>query len=116
MSLTESEFSEFVLLHLLNGTRGPDKKLSSFKLFNYILKFMYTGCQWSELPIDKDACGKPEIHYTRVFRTFQFWLKHGCFDKIFEDSVARLFKKRMLDTSIIHGDGTSTVAKKGVIT
>ncbi len=116
MSLSELEFNEFVLPHLLDGSRGPDKKLSSYKLFNYILKLMYTGCQWAELPIDNNEFGKPEIHYTRVFRTFQFWLKRGCFDKIFEESVSRLFKKDMLDTSVIHGDGTSTVAKKGEIT
>jgi transposase len=115
VALSENEFNEFVLPHLQKGKRGPDKKISFFKLFNYILKLMHTGCQWQQLPIDKDSSGKPEIHYTNVFNAFKFWVKHGCFDKIFEASVSKLFKSDMLDTSVLHGDGTCTSAKKGEI-
>jgi transposase len=114
-ALEEKEFSEFVLPHLKKGSRGPNKKLSFFKLFNYILKFMHTGCQWENIPIDKDTEGNPEIHYTNIFNAFKFWVKHGCFDRIFEASVARLFEAGKLDTSILHGDGTCTTAKKGAI-
>ncbi|KKB96170.1 hypothetical protein SZ25_00726 [Candidatus Arcanobacter lacustris] len=113
--LTEVQFNEFVLPHLKKGARGPEKKVSFYKLFNYILKLMHTGCQWYNLPIEKDGRGVPEIHYTRVFRTFQHWMKHECFDKIFEASVLRLLKKKLLNISVIHGDGTSTCAKKGAI-
>ena len=113
--LSKKEFNEFVLPHLKTGSRGPSKKISFFKLFNYILKFMHTGCQWECLPIEKDTNGNPEIHYNNVFRTFKFWVKHKCFDKIFKASVVRLFQQGMLNTDIIHGDGTCTAAKKGVI-
>jgi transposase len=113
--LTEKEFNEFVLPHLQKGKRGPHKKLSFFKLFNYILKLMHTGCQWQNIPIDKDVSGKPEIHYTNIFNAFKFWVKHGCFERIFEASVSRLFNAKMLDVSVLHGDGTCTTAKKGVI-
>ena len=113
--LREDEFNEFVLPHLKKGTRGPSKKISFFKLFNYILKLMHTGCQWEQIPIDKNKDGMPEIHYTNIYNAFKFWVKHGCFDKIFEASVARLFKAGMLNTGIVHGDGTSTTAKKGAI-
>lgn len=85
--LEEGEFNEFICPHLTNGSRGPARKLSSYKLFNYLLKFLHTGCQWSELPIDKGADGKPEIHYSRLFRIFQGWQKAGCFEKIFVGSV-----------------------------
>ncbi|MDE1465954.1 transposase [Spartinivicinus poritis] len=71
--MTEDQFDEFILPHLSNGKRGPKTALSFYKLFNYILSFLYTGCQWKELFIEKDASGKPEIHYTRVFRVFQHW-------------------------------------------
>lgn len=114
-ALSENEFNEFVLPHLKRGTRGPSKKISLFKLFNYILKLMHTGCQWEQIPIDKNEDGKPEIHYTNIYNAFKFWVKHGCFDRIFEASVARLFKAGMLNTVIVHGDGTSTTAKKGAI-
>ncbi len=113
--LTEDEFNQFVLPHLTKGSRGPQTKVSFFALFNYILKLMYTGCQWEEIPIEKDASGKTEIHYTRIFRVFQRWHKDGCFDKIFEGSVQQLFTHKLLDTSVIHGDGSTTEAKKGVI-
>lgn len=113
--LSESEFNEFVLPHLKKGTRGPNKKLPFFKLFNYILKLMHTGCQWENLLIDKDASGKSEIHYTNIFNAFKFWLRLGCFDRLFEASVSRLFIAKMLDTSTLHGDGTCTTAKKGAI-
>ncbi len=115
VSLSEKEFNEFILPHLKKGSRGPDKKISFYKLFNYILKLMHTGCQWENIPIEKDESGNTEIHYTNIFKMFKFWVKEGCFDKIFEATVVKLFDKKMLDTSIMHGDGTSTAAKKGEI-
>ena len=57
-----AQFNEFVLPHLKTGTRGPQAKLDSHKIFNYILKLLYLGCQWKELPIEKDKDGLPEIH------------------------------------------------------
>jgi hypothetical protein len=47
--LSLEQFQEFVLPHLSAGSRGPDTKLSSHALFNYILKQLYLGCQWKEL-------------------------------------------------------------------
>ena len=76
---------------------------------------MHTGCQWYQLPIEKDPIGKPEISYSRLFRHFQRWIKTGFFDRVFEASVAKLAKESLLDTSILHGDGTTTAAKKGAI-
>jgi hypothetical protein len=64
--LSLERFREFVLPHLSAGSRGPDTKLSPHALFNYVLKQLYLGCQWKELPIEKDMNGRQEIHYTRV--------------------------------------------------
>jgi transposase len=114
VQLTLSQFNEFILKHLPKPKRGPSCKISFFKIFNYILKFLHTGCQWLSLPIAIEAkTGKPEIHYTRIFRIFQYWLKNGVFEKIFENSVVCLHDKNLLDLSILHGDGSSTIAKKG---
>jgi len=113
--LSGEEFDQFVLPHLTEGSRGPKTKVSFYRLFNYILKLMHTGCQWEEIPIEKDASGKPEIHHTRIFRTFQRWHRDGCFEKIFVGSVQQLFSKKLLDTDVIHGDGSTTTAKKGAI-
>jgi hypothetical protein len=113
--LSEKEFNQFVLPYLKKGSRGPEKKISFLKLFNYVLKLMHTGCQWHNLPVMLNSSGKPEIHYSNVFSTFQQWMTQGYFDRIFAASVAKLFHANMLDISIIHGDGTTTAAKKGAI-
>jgi hypothetical protein len=60
-TLTEPQFNEFVLPYLTKGSRGPNTKISFYRIFNYILKLMHTGCQWYELAIERDASGKPEI-------------------------------------------------------
>lgn len=111
--LTLAQFNEFVLPHLKTGTRGPQPKLDLHKIFNYILKLLYLGCQWKELPIEKDANGLPEIHYTSIYRAFRRFEAHGCFDAIFEGVVLQLSRTGLLDTRVIHGDGTTTAAKKG---
>jgi len=115
--LTESEFNEFVLPHLsyATGLRGPKPSVSAYKLFNYILYVLHSGCQWKLLQpcIEKDKNGISEIHYTNVFRQFQRWCYDGSLEKLFEDTVMRLQVKNMLDLSVLHGDGTTTPAKKG---
>lgn len=111
--LTLREFEQFILPHLIAPRRGPPPKISDFKLFNYILTLLYMGCQWKMLPIDKGPEGQPEIHYTRVYATYRRWLALGCFYLIFTDSVRLLHQQQLLDVSVIHGDGTTTAAKKG---
>jgi hypothetical protein len=37
----------------------------------------------------------------------------GCIDVIFTGSVLKLHQDNRLDISIVHGDGTTTAAKKG---
>ena len=77
------------------------------------MNFVRWGCLHAY--IEKDASGNPEIHYTSIFKMFRFWVKAGCFDKIFEFTVMKLFNDKMVDISAMHGDGTSTAAKKGGI-
>ena len=113
LGLTPEQFDEFFLAAIPKPKRGPQGKLSPYKIFNYIMTVLYTGCQWKALPIEKDAHGVQEICPSRVFRTYQNWLKEGVFHKAFGKSVARLFHDGKLDISIIHGDGSTTVAKKG---
>ena len=112
-SLTLEQFEEFVLPHLHIGSRGPQPKLSLHVIFNYILKLLYLGCQWKELPIEKNRERKQEIHYTRIYAAFRRYEAQGCFDAIFAGSVSHLHQKEYLDISVIHGDGTTTAAKKG---
>ena len=113
VSVTLKQFYEFIFKYLPKRKRGPEYSIPSFKIFNYILKVIYTGCQWKELPIDLNEHGRPEIHYSRIFRIFQHWLRNGVFAKVFEGSVIFLHNNGLLDMSVLHGDGTTTAAKKG---
>ena len=112
VELTEAQFNEFFLEHIKLGGRGPKIKIPLFKLFNYIL-FLHTGCQWHKLPIEKDTLGKPEISYIQVFKHCHQWILNHSILASFIASVESLNNNNLLDVSILHGDGTSTTAKKG---
>jgi hypothetical protein len=77
VQLNEEEFAQFILPHLSLPKRGPQCKLGYHKPFNYLLKLLYTGMQWKELPIEKGADGKAEIHYTGLFKLFARWCDDG---------------------------------------
>ena len=115
VQLSETEFNEFILPHLSMPKRGPKSKIGFHRVFNLILWVLYTGMQWKCLPIPKDANGKPIIHYTNVYRAFAKWSDDGSLLRAFIASVANLSEENKLDLSVLHGDGTNTVAKKGVM-
>ena len=111
--LAENEFEIFILPHLSHGKRGPKPKLTFYKIFSYLLQVLYTGMQWRALPIEKTPEGRPEIHYTSLHRQYARWAKDGSLTTVFESSVERLAQNDLLDISVMHGDGSTTVAKKG---
>ena len=88
--LTLAQFDQFILPHLSYGTRGPVAKLTPHAIFNYILQFLYMGCRWKQLPIEKDAQGKPEIHFTRIYSASRRWQANGCIDAVYTSSVLML--------------------------
>jgi transposase len=115
VQLSAEEFEKFILPHLSLPKRGPQCKIGYHKPFNYILKVLYTGMQWKELPIDKGPEGKAEIHYSGVFKLFARWAEDGSLEQAFIASVQHLDKCQRLDLSVLHGDGSNTVAKKGAM-
>ena len=113
VQLSETEFTAFIFPHLSMPKRGPKCKLGYHRVFNLILWVLYTGMQWKCLPVPQDTQGKPAIHYTTVYRVFAKWAHDGSLWQAFIASVAHLSAEKHLDLSILHGDGTNTVAKKG---
>src|SRR5712691_6510086 len=93
--------------------RGPKCKLGYHRLFNLILWVLYTGMQWTCLPVPPDAQGKPASHYTTVYRAFAKWADDGSLWQAFLASVRHRAVAKPLDTRVLHGDGTNTVANKG---
>ena len=115
--LTEKEFETYVLPYLPKQVFGPAPSIPLYKIFNYILYVLYTGCQWKSLQkaIDKKADGSAEIHYTNVFRRFNYWSALGVFTQQFIGNLQTLSENKLLDLSQLNGDGTNAVAKKGAI-
>jgi transposase len=113
VQLSEPEFTECIFPHLSMPKRGPTCKIGYHRLFNLILWVLYTGMQWKCLPMLQDAHGKPELHYTNVYRAFAKWADDGSLQQAFMASVAHLSDEKKLDLRVLHGDGTNTVAKKG---
>jgi len=54
VSLTEKQFEEHVSRFLSKAKRGFVCKIGLYKIFNYILYRLHTGCQWDQIAIDPD--------------------------------------------------------------
>src|SRR5499433_181066 len=115
VQLSEPEFEAFILPHLSMPKRGPECKLGYYRVFHLILWLLYTGMQWKCLPVPTDPDGKPAIHYTTIYKVFAKWADDGSLWRTFVASVWHLAAEKQLDLSVLHGDGTNTVAKKGAM-
>ena len=106
--VTQNEFNQFVKPHLRKPHHGPKLKISYYKIFNYILFVLHTGIQWKNL----QPC-RGEISWQTIYHHHNRWSKDGSYQSLFKSSVDVLNKLGRLDLSVLHGDGTNTVAKKG---
>src|SRR5262244_1055124 len=94
--------------YLKRPKTGPQPKLSLYKIFNDILYVLHTGIQWDQLKTKRH-----ELHYTNVYKWHNRWSKNGSYQALFEASILHLHHNEQLDTSVLHGDGSNTVVKKG---
>lgn len=108
IKVSQKDFNKYIKPYLSIGKRGPKSKVSLYKFFNYILYVLHTGCQWEQLPIRKG-----ETSWNAVYARHNRWSKDGSYETLFLNSVDVLKKDGKLDLSILHGDGSNTVAKKG---
>ena len=102
------DFNRHIKPYLSVRHKGPKPKISSYKIFNYILYVLHTGIQWNQLRTRRN-----EIHWSNVYKWHNRWSKDGSYEKLFEASVLHLLDNDQLDTTCIHGDGSNTVVKKG---
>jgi transposase len=108
VKVTRKNFNRYIKPYLSVGKRGPEPRISLYKFFNYILHVLYTGSQWTALPIRYR-----ETSTTAVYNRHKRWSSDGSYDNLLEHSVSVLKKEEKLDLSILQGDGSNTVAKKG---
>jgi transposase len=111
--LTEAEFKEHIDPYLSKAKRGYVCKIPLYKVFNYILYLLYTGCQWKKLPIDPDPedPSKREISHDAVYYHFRKWSKDGSLKEVWAHSIDVI--KDRLNVSELSLDGSHTIAKKG---
>ncbi|HBF67344.1 MAG TPA: hypothetical protein DDW36_02885 [Candidatus Magasanikbacteria bacterium] len=109
VQVSRADFNRYILPYVSRARRGPKGKLTHFQIFNYILYVLHTGVQWNQLPIRRK-----EIHWSNVYKWHLRWSRDGSYRNLFETSVMLLNSKGKLDLRILHGDGSNTVAKKGV--
>ena len=107
--VSRKEFNQYIASSLRKPTKGPKSKISSYKIFNYILYVLHTGIQWDQLKTYRH-----ELHWSNVYKWHNRWSKDGSYHNLFLASVVQLQETGKLDVSILHGDGSNTVAKKGV--
>lgn len=112
-SLTEKQFEMHVSPHLSKAKRGYVSKIPLYKIFNYILYKLHTGCQWHKIAIerDRDTPEKWEISYDAIYYHFRKWSGDGSLEKVWTGSIETLSEE--IDISEVSLDGTHTVAKKG---
>ena len=61
VELTEEQSAKYLARYIKPGQRGPEIKIPIWRVLNYVLVLLHTGCQWHKLPIKQDDSGKPEI-------------------------------------------------------
>lgn len=111
--MSKEQFKEYVRPHLRTAKRGYVCKIPLYKVFNYILYRLHTGCQWEELPIDKlpNEPEQKEISWHAVYYHYRKWSRDGSLKKFWESTIAHI--QEQLNLSRINLDGTHTLAKKG---
>lgn len=92
-----------------------ETECSAFLWPHLIVWVLYRGMPWKCSLIPPGAHGKPALHDTNVYRAFAKWAHDESLQRACIASVAHLAQEKPLDLSFLHGDGTTTVAKKGAM-
>jgi len=113
ISLTEKQFDEHIRPYITVAKRGYESKIPLYKLFNYLLYQLHTGCQWYRLPIDPDPIDpeKKEISWHAVYYHFRKWSRDGSLERVWQGSIMTISAD--LNLSELNLDGSHALAKKG---
>ena len=67
--LTEIQLQEHIAPYLSTAKSPFSGRLPLYKVFNYILYWLHTGCQWAELPIGLEPGSEKKNSVTAPFTT-----------------------------------------------
>ncbi len=109
--VTEQEFHRYIEPHLSKAQHGYVSKEPLWKIFNYVLYKLHTGCQWPKLPIERDTQGHPVMSWQVPRYHFYKWGRDGSLRRLFEAGILTI--KDKIDVSEMNVDGSHTIAKKG---
>ena len=112
-SLTENQFDQHIRPFISTAKRGYECQIPLYKVFNYILYRLHTGCQWHRLPIEPDTkdLRQKEISHYAVYYHFRKWSRDGSLEKVWQGSIMTI--KADLNLSELNLDGSHVIAKKG---
>lgn len=102
------EFNRYIKPYLSVSPLGPTTRISTFKIFNHILYVLHTGMQWYNL--------KPQgVKWGAIYHHHLRWSKDGSYQQLFVVSLNWLKENDNLDLTVLHGDGSNAIAKKGAV-
>jgi hypothetical protein len=102
-----------IVPHLVMPQRGLTCTLGSSRVFHLIVWGLSTGGQWQCLAVPTEARGNPALHDTTVYTVFT---KRAADGSLWQACIARVAHRaaaKHLEISVLHGDGTNTMATKG---
>lgn len=113
ISLTEKQFDKHIRPYVTVAKRGYECKIPLYKVFNYILYQLHTGCQWYQLSInpDQNDPDKKEISWHAIYYHFRKWSRDGSLERVWQGSIMTI--SAALNLSELNLDGSHVFAKKG---
>ncbi len=109
--VTETQFLQHFDPHVSKAKRGYVSEQPRYKIFNYVLYKLYTGCQWPAVPIEKTPQGEPIMSYQVPYYHFRKWSADGSLQRLFDASILSI--RGELNLSELNLDGSHSAAKKG---
>ena len=113
IAVTETHFEQHIRPRLSTAKRGYVSAIPLYKIFNYIIYKLRTGCQWEFLPMDRTPDGVPEASYQVPYYHFRKWSRDGSFQRLFDASIMTI--KGELNVSELNLDGSHSAAKQGAM-
>jgi transposase len=113
IDVPEPHFEQHIRPHLSVAKRGFVSEIPLYKIFNYLIYKLRTGCQWEFLPMDTTADGIPEASYQVPYYHFRKWSRDGSMQRLFDASIMTI--RGELNVSELNLDGSHSAAKKGAM-